>query len=74
MDRMKQRLLNGETLSGYVATIPSGVSAQALAAAGADWIIIDQEHGAIAPENLHAIIAATAGTRCAPLMRTTRRD
>ena len=71
---MKQRLRNGETLAGYVATIPSAVSAQAIAAAGADWILIDQEHGAVGPETLHAMIAATAGTQCAPLVRVPRRD
>ena len=66
---MKQRLRNGETLAGYLALIPSAVSVQAIAAAGADWVIIDQEHGAIGPESLHAMIAATAGTPCAPLVR-----
>jgi 4-hydroxy-2-oxoheptanedioate aldolase len=66
---MKQRLRNGETLGGYLVLIPSAVSVQAIAAAGADWIIIDQEHGAIGPESLHAMIAATAGTPCAPLVR-----
>jgi 4-hydroxy-2-oxoheptanedioate aldolase len=66
---MKQRLRNGETLGGYLVLIPSAVSVQAIAAAGADWIIIDQEHGAISPESLHAMIAATAGTPCAPLVR-----
>jgi 4-hydroxy-2-oxoheptanedioate aldolase len=71
---MKNRLRNGETLSGYVATIPSAVSVQALAAAGADYLVIDQEHGAVGPESLHAMIAATAGTRCAPLVRVPRRD
>jgi 4-hydroxy-2-oxoheptanedioate aldolase len=71
---MKQRLVDGETLAGYVAAIPSAVSVQALAPAGADWIVIDQEHGAVGPENLHAMIAATAGTQCAPLVRVPRRD
>ena len=71
---MKQRLRSGETLAGYVATIPSAVSVQAMAAAGADWIVIDQEHGAVGPENLHAMIAATAGTPCAPLVRVPKRD
>jgi 4-hydroxy-2-oxoheptanedioate aldolase len=71
---MKQRLRNGETLAGYVATIPSAVSVQAIAAAGADWVVIDQEHGAVGPESLHAMIAATAGTRCAPIVRVPKRD
>ena len=71
---MKRRLQQGETLAGYVTAIPSAVSVQAMAAAGADWIVIDQEHGAVGPENLHAMIAATAGTQCAPLVRVPRRD
>lgn len=71
---MKKRLRNGEILAGYVAAIPSAVSVQAIAASGADWLIIDQEHGAVGPESLHAMIAATAGTQCAPLVRVPRRD
>jgi 4-hydroxy-2-oxoheptanedioate aldolase len=71
---MKHRLHDGETLAGYVATIPSAVSAQAMAAAGADFLVVDQEHGAVGPESLHAMVAATAGTGCAPLVRVPRRD
>ncbi len=71
---MKQRLRNGETLAGYVNGIPSAVAVQAMAAAGADWIIMDQEHSAIGPESLHAMITATAGTPCAPLVRVPRCD
>ncbi|RAI58731.1 HpcH/HpaI aldolase family protein [Roseicella frigidaeris] len=71
---MKQRLRAGETLAGFVATIPSAVSAQAIAAAGADFLVIDQEHGAVGPESLHAMIAATTGTGCAPLVRVPRQD
>lgn len=71
---MKQRLRNGETLAGYLNIIPSAVSVQAMAAAGADWIVIDQEHGAVGPESLHAMITATAGTPCAPLVRVPKRD
>lgn len=71
---MKQRLRAGEILAGYVNIVPSAVSVQAMAAAGADWIIMDQEHGAVGPESLHAMIAATAGTGCAPLVRVPKRD
>lgn len=71
---LKRRLRERELLRGYMCTIPSAVSAQAIAAAGADWIMIDQEHGAIGPENLHAMIAATAGTGCAPTVRVPARD
>jgi 4-hydroxy-2-oxoheptanedioate aldolase len=54
--------------------IPSAVVTQALASAGADAIIIDQEHAPVGPENLHAMIASTAGTTCLPLVRVTKRE
>jgi 4-hydroxy-2-oxoheptanedioate aldolase len=58
----------------FICTIPSAVVTQALAQAGADAVVIDQEHGAIGPENLHAMIASTAGTKCRPIVRVGRRD
>ena len=60
----KTRLLNW-----HVCVIPSAVVTQAIAAAGADCVIIDQEHGPIGFETLHAMIAATQGTECAPVVR-----
>jgi 4-hydroxy-2-oxoheptanedioate aldolase len=71
---LKQRLRAGETVAGYMCLIPSAVSVQAIAAAGASWVIIDLEHGPIGPESLHAMIAATAGTACAPLVRVPKGD
>ena len=63
--------LNKSKLRIYseVCVIPSALVAQTIAAAGADAIIIDQEHGAADIAALHAMIAATAGTDCAPLVR-----
>jgi 4-hydroxy-2-oxoheptanedioate aldolase len=71
---LKQRLQTREILAGYLCAIPSAVSVQAIAAAGADWVILDQEHAPIGPESLHAMIAATAGTYCAPLVRVPKPD
>ena len=48
---LKQRLQSKEILAGYVNIIPSAVPVQAMSAAGADWVLIDQEHGPIGPEN-----------------------
>jgi len=56
-------------LNWHVCVIPSAVVTQAIAAAGADAVIIDQEHGPIGFETLHAMIAATQGTDCAPIVR-----
>lgn len=60
--------------TSFICTIPSAVVTQALAQAGADTVVIDQEHGAVGPENLHAMIASTAGTNCRPVVRVGKRD
>ena len=67
---LKERLAReGDVLNGVLATIPSAVAAQAVAAAGADFLLVDREHAPIGREALHAMIAATAGTECGPLVR-----
>lgn len=63
-----------DLLGGFLCLIPSTVVTQALATAGADWLVIDQEHAPIGAENLHAMIAATAGTPCSPWVRVVKRD
>jgi 4-hydroxy-2-oxoheptanedioate aldolase len=67
---LKERLAReGAVLNGVLATIPSAVAAQAVASAGADFLLVDREHGPIGRESLHAMIAATAGTACGALVR-----
>jgi 4-hydroxy-2-oxoheptanedioate aldolase len=65
----KERLVTDELLHGVLSLIPSAVVPQAIAAAGADFVIIDGEHGPIGRETMHAMITATAGTGCAALVR-----
>jgi 4-hydroxy-2-oxoheptanedioate aldolase len=65
-ERLRQ---NGDPLRGVLQVIPSPVATQAIAGAGADFVLIDLEHGPIGRESLHAMIAATAGTNAAPLVR-----
>lgn len=65
----KQRLASGDPLRGILNVIPSAVVTQAIATAGADFVVIDGEHGPIDRAAMHAMIAATAGTPCAPLVR-----
>jgi 4-hydroxy-2-oxoheptanedioate aldolase len=66
----KERLSREDgVLRGVACVIPSAVAAQAIAAAGADFIMIDREHGPIGRETMHAMIAATAGTACSALVR-----
>jgi 4-hydroxy-2-oxoheptanedioate aldolase len=75
MPGIKERLAAGsEPQAGFLNLIPSAVATQALAAAGADVVLIDQEHGPIGPESLHAMVASTAGTSCSPWVRVSVRD
>ncbi len=74
MATIRERLRGRDPLAGFLSLIPSPVVTQALAAAGADVVLIDQEHGPIGPESLHAMVAATAGTRCSPWVRVAGRD
>lgn len=66
---MKEQLQSDAIIRGVLTVIPSAVVTQAIAAAGADFVLIDREHGPVGRETLHSMIAATAGTPCAPLVR-----
>jgi len=61
-------------LTFHVCTIPSATVTQAMAAGGADSVIIDMEHGAVDYGTAHAMIAATQGYSCAPLVRVAEND
>ena len=69
MTTFKQRLAAGEVVRGIFHEIPSAVAAQVVAAAGADFVVIDREHGPIGREAMHAMIAAAAGAAAAALVR-----
>lgn len=72
---MKSRLQDTrDLLTMHLCGIPSAVVTQALAAAGSDCIVVDLEHGAVDYASAHAMIAATAGTNCAPLVRVAVND
>lgn len=72
---LKSKLADGDaTLTSVVCTIPLAVVTQAIAASGIDSVIIDLEHGAVDHASAHAMIAATQGTGCAPLVRVAEND
>ena len=58
----------GRPTFGAIATIPSIQTVQIMAQS-LDWIIVDLEHGPIDLGSAHAMITATAGTPCVPLVR-----
>lgn len=70
MPSLKQKLRDKTVCTTFVVcTIPSATVTQAIAACGVDSVIIDLEHGAVDYGSAHAMIAATAGTDCAPVVR-----
>lgn len=75
MPTLKHKLTASDArLSMHVCTIPSATVPQAMAAAGADAVIIDLEHGAIDYATAHAMVAATQGFDCAPTIRIAEND
>lgn len=75
MVTVKERLRFGsDPVAGFLNLIPSAVATQALVAGGADVVLIDQEHGPIGPESMHAMIASTAGSACSPWVRVSGCD
>ena len=71
----KARLADSsDRMTAHICTIPSATVTQALAASGSDAVIIDMEHGAVDFASAHAMIAATQGFSCAPLVRIPKTD
>jgi 4-hydroxy-2-oxoheptanedioate aldolase len=66
---LKARLAAGKPAVGLLVSMPSVHIAQVLAAAGFDWLFFDMEHGPIGIESAHAMITATSGSACAPVVR-----
>src|SRR6188508_1704031 len=69
LNRLKKLWQEGRPTFGAIATIPSIQTVQIMARSGLDWIIVDLEHGPIDLGSAHAMITATSGTPCVPMVR-----
>jgi 4-hydroxy-2-oxoheptanedioate aldolase len=69
LNRLRNEWREGRPTFGAIATIPSIQTVQIMARSDLDWIIIDLEHGPIDLSSAHAMIVATSGTPCVPLVR-----
>ena len=69
LNRLRQLWREGRPTFGAIATIPSIQTVQIMGRSGIDWIIIDLEHGPIDLGSAHAMITATSGTPCVPMVR-----
>jgi 4-hydroxy-2-oxoheptanedioate aldolase len=68
LNRLKKMWREGRPTFGAIATIPS-IQTVRIMAQQLDWIIVDLEHGPIDLGTAHAMIMATAGTPCVPMLR-----
>ncbi|MBV8921231.1 HpcH/HpaI aldolase family protein [Bradyrhizobium sp.] len=68
LNRLRQAFRDKRPTFGAIATIPS-VQTVRIMAQSLDWIVVDLEHGPIDLTAAHAMIVATAGTPCVPMVR-----
>src|SRR6267154_3621848 len=68
LNRLKKLWREKTPTFGAIATIPSIQTVQIMAQS-LDWIIVDLEHGPIDLGSAHAMIVATSGTPCVPMVR-----
>jgi 4-hydroxy-2-oxoheptanedioate aldolase len=68
LNRLKKLWRESRPTFGAIATIPSIQTVQIMAQS-LDWIIVDLEHGPIDLGSAHAMIVATSGTLCVPMVR-----
>ncbi|MEN3350454.1 MAG: 4-hydroxy-2-oxoheptanedioate aldolase, partial [Bradyrhizobium sp.] len=68
LNRLRQQWREKRPTFGAIATIPSIQTVQIMAQS-LDWIIVDLEHGPIDLGSAHAMIVATSGTPCVPMVR-----
>jgi len=71
---LRAALADGGPVIGLWASIPSSLTAESAAAAGAEYVVVDQQHGAVEPDRLMAMLQAIGGGGAAALVRVARLD
>ncbi|MDD4755740.1 MAG: aldolase/citrate lyase family protein, partial [Prolixibacteraceae bacterium] len=66
---LKKKLRNNETVIGCWLNLGSSLTAEIIAHAGFDWVLIDLEHGAGTENDLLHQLQAVKNTPAAPLVR-----
>jgi len=66
---LRSKLAAGNPIIGTAVTMPSPQLMRTLVDCGFDWLMVDLEHGPIGPETAQAMINATQGSDCMPLVR-----
>jgi 4-hydroxy-2-oxoheptanedioate aldolase len=74
MKQLKARLRNKEAVIGCWLNLGSAVTAEIVALAGFDWVLIDLEHGAGGEQDVIAQLQAISATPTAALVRVESHD
>jgi 4-hydroxy-2-oxoheptanedioate aldolase len=74
MSAIRDVLHPGGSAIGLWATIPSPVTAELAARSGADYVVVDQQHGAVGPGELLAMLQAIQGAGRPALVRVGSHD
>ncbi len=70
MNDLRQRWAAGDATHGLWSLLPGAVTAEVLARSGADYVVIDLQHGAVSEADLPGIAAAVRAAGSVPLVRT----
>jgi 4-hydroxy-2-oxoheptanedioate aldolase len=70
----REVLRPGGRAIGLWLTIPSALTAEVAAASGADYVVVDQQHGGAGPETMTGMLAAIAAGGALPLVRVGSHD
>jgi len=66
---LRRRWSRGEPCHGLWSLLPGAVTGEVLARAGADFVVVDLQHGAVAEAELPGITAVITGAGAVPLVR-----
>ena len=67
---LRQRWAAGQACHGLWSLLPGAVTGEVLARTGADYVVVDLQHGATAEAELPGVAAAITGAGAVPLVRT----
>ena len=70
MNDLRQRWSEGRATHGLWSLLPGAVTGELLARTGADYVVVDLQHGAVSEGDLPGITAAIRATGSVPLVRT----
>src|SRR3954454_10896530 len=67
---LRRRWSDGQPCHGLWSLLPGAVTSEVLARTGADFVVVDLQHGAVTEADLPGVAAAITAAGSAPLVRT----